>query len=420
MFKVHSKCSVVIGWLHFITVFASCCILGTYARIGIQALSNYEYSFITPGTAMWPNFTSSMIMGICQILNEEGINWFDKFPNLFIGITNGFCGSFSSYSTMIIESFLFSASLNVENLKTGIKLPSKPYGIMEFISVLFSHLFISMSSYLFGRELAKDVLVYYFSDGSFVDDFKIENKFNSRENTDELTDFINSNDGSINLSNDSQRTMTLSDVEKNGDIDNSNDNNDNNNKNKNHTDHETISLSNSEPFVKKIFQLMDILLAVMAIPLIIAIVVLSIIYDDYSRGSWTLSAIFVLFGSSLRYYVSNIFNSKCSKFPIGTFAVNQSSVLIYCFLTIVERGKLSKNQNMPIANTLNKCHIVSALITGFCGGLSTISTFVNEGYHLPFRNMLFYYLTTVITSISLCVIIMGSYAWTIGFTLPMG
>lgn len=392
--KVYVECPAILDWLHFFSIFASCCMLGTYARIGIQILSNYTYSFITPGTAMWPNFTSSMIMGIAQILNEADVNWFVHYPYLFTGITNGFCGSFSSYSTMIIESFLFSSSLNVYNLRTGIILPNKAYGIFEFISVLFCHLFISMSSYLFGRQFAKDILVFYLGGANGDTHIDIDS-----------TEFANNGTESFNFSHDTEQTIAIFDTEQ---IDSSKIN------------HSTAT--KSTPFnaiINIILRYLDFVLTILAIPLIITIIVLSIYYDNYSRGSWTLSALFVLFGSFLRYYVSNIFNARIPSFPIGTFLVNQISVTIYCFLTIVERGKISNKLNIPIANSANKCRIVTALTTGFCGGLSTISTFVHEGYNLPFRNMLLYYLLTVVVSISFCIIIMGSYAWAVGFTLPM-
>lgn len=344
--------------------FITCSILGNYARIGVTKLSNYESSYISSGSVVWPNFTASLIMGTLQVLNLPAHSWFIENPSLFMSLTTGFCGSFSSYSTMMIESFLFAASLNKSNIETNTKLPNRAYGIMEFLSVIFANLFISMGGYIFGRFLASDIIVYYLDSS---------NSSGNLENYDK-TD---------NLNND---IITQNSIK-----------------------HNRILIFIA--FINNLF-------VILAIPLLILIIVLSAVYDNYSRSSWTLSAIFTIFGSFSRFYLSNWFNSHWINFPLGTFLANQFAVLIYSFLLIVQRGKKFSSLD-PILNNQNGCRIISSLITGFCGGLSTISTFINEAYKLPFRNMIFYYFTSIAISIIICIITVGSFAWSRGFTQPI-
>lgn len=76
------------------------------------------------------------------------------------------------------------------------------------------------------------------------------------------------------------------------------------------------------------------------------------------------------FGGGMRYWVSKLVQS-CTviAFPFGTMAVNVAGCLIIGFLSGLnwrEVGWMS-----PSAKLL--------LTTGFCGGFTTFSTFMNEG-----------------------------------------
>ena len=69
-------------------------------------------------------------------------------------------------------------------------------------------------------------------------------------------------------------------------------------------------------------------------------------------------------GSVLRYLLSNINTS----FPWGTFTVNVlGSLLIGLLVGFVSKGVLSPDMKL-------------LLITGFCGGFTTFSTFANESF----------------------------------------
>ena len=69
-------------------------------------------------------------------------------------------------------------------------------------------------------------------------------------------------------------------------------------------------------------------------------------------------------GSVLRYMLSNINTS----FPWGTFAVNVlGSFLIGLLVGLMSKGVLSPEMKL-------------LLVTGFCGGFTTFSTFANESF----------------------------------------
>lgn len=74
-------------------------------------------------------------------------------------------------------------------------------------------------------------------------------------------------------------------------------------------------------------------------------------------------------GSILRFLVSELFNKNyTSSFPLATFSIN----IVGCFLIGLFAGAL------PIENT----NLKLLLITGFCGGFTTFSTFSKETLQL--------------------------------------
>ena len=69
-------------------------------------------------------------------------------------------------------------------------------------------------------------------------------------------------------------------------------------------------------------------------------------------------------GSVLRYLLSR----KNTSFPWGTFAVNiLGSLLIGLLVGLVSKGVLSPEMKL-------------LMVTGFCGGFTTFSTFANESF----------------------------------------
>lgn len=71
------------------------------------------------------------------------------------------------------------------------------------------------------------------------------------------------------------------------------------------------------------------------------------------------------FGSTCRYLVSRLMESS---FPWGTLTVNVvGSLLIGLLVGLVSRGAVSPEMKL-------------LLVTGFCGGFTTFSTFANESF----------------------------------------
>ena len=90
-------------------------------------------------------------------------------------------------------------------------------------------------------------------------------------------------------------------------------------------------------------------------------------------------------------------------FPLGTFIANTSATALIGAFHILQRGP-----NLPGANA---CAILQGLIDGYCGCLSTISTFAVEIGVLSKKKAWFYVALSWTVSQLLLLVIMGSSWW---------
>ena len=96
------------------------------------------------------------------------------------------------------------------------------------------------------------------------------------------------------------------------------------------------------------------------------------------------------FGAALRYLVSQIPQLQAS-FPWATFAVNLAGALLIGFIVGAAPNRLS-----PTATTCLK--------TGFCGGLTTFSTFSLEALSLIEKGRYLPASIYILASVFLCIV----------------
>lgn len=108
---------------------------------------------------------------------------------------------------------------------------------------------------------------------------------------------------------------------------------------------------------------------------------------------YLLVGVGAFFGGILRAYLGNVFNHKNRSFPLGTLYANALGAIIIGLVAALLGAQIIHSSGNAL------------LAGGFCGGLTTFSTFSYESVNLLIKNKLqiaiFYWFITLILSILL-------------------
>ena len=354
-------------------------ILGTLARLGLQALTFYPGAPVQTGL-LWANVGGSLIMGflsedqklfrdtkstspVHEVRDEqkgrphrrsravdEKLVAFKKSLPLYIGLATGFCGSFTSFSSFIRDAFFALSNAlpvpvqHLSNTPTAptVNVSRNPgYSFLAALAVLIITAGLSLIALQFGAHIALFIQPY------------------------------------------------------------------------------TPSIS----FLlgRKLVHLSFVFLAWGCW---LAAILLAIWPPDRPGGSvgnttwmqetWRSQALFALvfapLGCLLRFYSSIHLNGRIKAFPLGTFAVNIFGTAMAAMFTDLQR--------VPIGGLVG-CQVLQGMSDGFCGCLTTVSTWVAELTALRLRHAYIYGTVSLGTALSLFIIITGSLQWTRGFTHPL-
>jgi len=154
----------------------------------------------------------------------------------------------------------------------------------------------------------------------------------------------------------------------------------------------------------------DILALFMLIGLTTWCIIGSIIEDSHIwlRNAW-LSLLLAPFGCTLRWLLARLnykLKRKWSWAPLGTFLANMLGTAVSTALFVV---------NVKVELTSWESSVVSAGMDGFCGALSTVSTFVTEivQYLGVFPESGQAYTYAIGTLVSGVVVVIALYGWTV-------
>jgi fluoride exporter len=386
--------------LYTVSYLISFSILGTLARLGLQALTVYPGSPVIT-SELWVNVGGSIIMGFLsedrKLFKDHGRsnnneadrekrndsdgsqettgtttqsstvrpedpkmgrievrkahNAMKKTIPLYIGFTTGFCGSFTSFSSFIREVFLQLASQPTAFQPNPGSAPTTPrnggYSFMAVLSVIILTVCLCLSALKAGAHLAIAV----------------------EKLTPSLPTFA------------TRRTF-------------------------------------------------DICATLFSWALWLGTILMVIWPPDRPSGpaapssaSWAqetwrgilFSLVFAPLGCILRFYVSIYLNGVISSFPLGTFIVNISGTAIL--------GMCWDLQHAPIGVAGGKvgggiigCQVLQGVQDGFCGCLTTVSTWVLEIMALRRKHAYFYGGMSIAVGLAFLVGIMGSLVWSLGIS----
>lgn len=130
----------------------------------------------------------------------------------------------------------------------------------------------------------------------------------------------------------------------------------------------------------------------------------------------TFSIVLAPPGTILRHYLSKKYNQPSNKayIPRGTLAANLLATAVVCAAFVVQNvGRMSGAAGGGARSRLG-CAAAYGLEEGFCGCLSTISTFTVELYTLHPRKAVAYTLISWVAGVLICVLLIGAPWWTLG------
>lgn len=282
-------------------------IWGVLARKGLTLLTTYDGVYL--GGVVWANFAACLVIAVFSKYQKSGI---------VIGVSTGFCGTLSSFSSLMIEAFNYGA-----NVEVGFhyNYPNAAYGIMQVISVILTQLGVSFLGYHIGIHLS----------------------FHSK------------------LIAQNQNTLSV------------------------------IS-------------------AIAGILLFITSAILLGLVDSWRQ--WMFSCLFAPFGAILRYHLAKL----NSTWPHGTFLANIIGSIVLAVLTLISRSK--KSQGLLVTSHIG-CEAIQGAGDGFCGGLSTVSTFVGELYKMKVPQKYDYGIKSIVICFTAVLLILGPYNWTRGLVDPV-
>ncbi|KAK4252144.1 CrcB-like protein-domain-containing protein [Corynascus novoguineensis] len=318
-------------------------ILGTLARLGLQALTNY------PGppvvfASVWPNFAGSLMMGFlledCVLFREASLPFnneenpasakqahaaFKKTIPLYIGLATGFCGSLTSFSAFMRDAFL---ALVNDVPASSSDHRSGGHSFLALLAVPVVTLSLSLSAFSLGTHLAAAL-------ASFAP-----------------------------------------------------------------------RLPTRAPSVYGGRLLLDRLAVLLGWGCWLGAVLLSALppagYASWRRDA-TLALVFAPLGCLARFYVSLWLNPRIATFPLGTFLIN-----------LVGTGLLALTWDLMHSGVVTVtigCQLLSGVQDGFCGCLTTVSTWVAELSALKRKHAYVYGGASVLCGLVIVIVAMGALRW---------
>lgn len=137
------------------------------------------------------------------------------------------------------------------------------------------------------------------------------------------------------------------------------------------------------------------------------------VYDAW-RGQALFACIFAPLGCILRYYLSIYLNPIMTSFPLGTFTVNMFGTAVLGMAFDLQHVPLQSSGLM--GGSIVGCQVLQGIMDGFCGCLTTVSTWMVELDVLKRRYAYIYGGVSVAVGLGLSVIIMGSVRWSVGWS----
>ncbi|KAI9481119.1 MAG: CrcB-like protein-domain-containing protein [Benjaminiella poitrasii] len=132
-------------------------------------------------------------------------------------------------------------------------------------------------------------------------------------------------------------------------------------------------------------------------------VIFAAIFSHYQK-ELALACVFAPVGALTRWYLS-FYNGKIPSFPVGTYIANIFGTIVLAAISIV-----NSSPHVPMI----ACPVIQGLADGYCGCLTTISTFMVELTTLARKHSYIYGFFSIVIAQCFMFVMMGSYVWSQG------
>ena len=139
--------------------------------------------------------------------------------------------------------------------------------------------------------------------------------------------------------------------------------------------------------------------------------------SSWDQEAWRpvlLSLVFAPLGCLLRFYASIKLNTVFPAFPLGTFTVNLVGTALFGMAWDLQHAAAA-----GIAGSLVTCQLLQGVMQGFCGCLTTVSTWATELSSLRRTHAYVYGSASVTFSLAALVVITGTMKWTVVWSNPV-
>lgn len=132
------------------------------------------------------------------------------------------------------------------------------------------------------------------------------------------------------------------------------------------------------------------------------------------RGQAIFACVFAPAGCLLRFYISLALNPLLPSFPLGTFCVNIFGTAVLGMSWDLQRVRIDGMGVMGGGRV--GCQVLQGIMDGFCGCLTTVSTWVLELNGLRRGWAYVYGATSVAVGVGIVVAVMGGVRWSVGWS----
>ncbi|KAL5113555.1 hypothetical protein ACEQ8H_008564 [Pleosporales sp. CAS-2024a] len=132
------------------------------------------------------------------------------------------------------------------------------------------------------------------------------------------------------------------------------------------------------------------------------------------RSQALFACVFAPLGCLARYYTSLLLNPTNPSFPLGTFAVNIFGTAVLAMAYDLQRLSIRPAGGV-VGGSLAGCQVLQGVQDGFCGALTTVSTWIAEMKSLNRGKAYLYGGASLLVALALMLCIMGGVWWSIGW-----